>query len=282
MEETIREFLDHLEHTQERSQNTLIAYKYDLEQFRIVNERMRGASFPLEELGDEDLISYLEWLQARNYRQSTIARKWAAVRSYLEFAKQQDYVIDKSLGDRITYLPSERQHPQVLTRQEVYDMLNAPLSQKNPLGTRDSAILSVMYRSGLRAGEMIALQIDHVDLENGTLHASWCREFPTYLGAATERIRTYLLEGRPHLARIPEERTLFLNQRGTGLTRQGLWLIVKRWAMEAGLGDKISPQTLRHSLTKHMLESGYSKKQVQAMLGLRSPNSIRVFLSSKD
>jgi integrase/recombinase XerD len=89
-------------------------------------------------------------------------------------------------------------------------------------------------------------------------------------------MRRYVVDGRPHLARRSDERSLFLNQRGDRLSRQGLWLVVKRWTTRAGLGGDLSPHSLRHTLAHHMLQEGRSRREVQQVLGLTSTNAMRV------
>ena len=88
-------------------------------------------------------------------------------------------------------------------------------------------------------------------------------------------MRRYVVDGRPHLARRPDERSLFLNQRGDRLSRQGLWLVVKRWTTRAGLGGDLSPHSLRHTLAHHLLQEGRSRREVQQVLGLTSANAMR-------
>jgi integrase/recombinase XerD len=92
---------------------------------------------------------------------------------------------------------------------------------------------------------------------------------------AAAPVREYIEHGRPHLARGPEVRALFLNQRGQDLSRQGLWLVVKRWSATCGLGADVSPHSLRHSMAHHLLDQGKSRREVQQLLGLSSPNAIR-------
>ena len=145
-------------------------------------------------------------------------------------------------------------------------------------GKMDSAILALMYFAGLRASDVVSLTLEQIDTERSVIHSPWSRAGLISIPHSIEAIRNYLLHGRPHLARDPEEHSLFLNQKGTGLTRQGLWLIVKKWVEVANIDAKVTPHTLRHSLAKHLLDSGASLKEVQQKLGLKSPNSIRIFI----
>jgi integrase/recombinase XerD len=152
---------------------------------------------------------------------------------------------------------------------------------QTPIGLRDTAILSLMYRTGIRVSDVIHLELGDVDLVLQQIRIkSMGMKFVT-IGDVCDKIAHYLREGRPHLARIPEETSLFINQRGKGLSRQGIWFIVKRWGKEAKLGDRISPNIIRHSLVRHLMDSGISNKVILRRLGFKSPNSLRIFDPSR-
>jgi integrase/recombinase XerD len=162
-----------------------------------------------------------------------------------------------------------RKLPQVLTRAEVARLLEQP-NGTEPTALRDGAILELMYACGLRASELIGLEPADVDLEEQVLRArgkgSKERVVPVGRTAATA-VRIYLERGRPRLAGERSERALFLNFRGGPLTRQGLYKIVRRHAQAAGLADKMSPHTLRHTFATHLLAGGCDLRSVQEMLG---------------
>jgi integrase/recombinase XerD len=135
---------------------------------------------------------------------------------------------------------------------------------------RDRAILEVMYACGLRASEVIGLDVSDVDLDEGLLRArgKGSKERVVPVGrAAVAAIRAYLAHGRTALVRLAPERALFVNFRGQSLTRQGLYKIVRRHATTAGLGDRMSPHTLRHTFATHLLSGGCDLRSVQEMLG---------------
>jgi integrase/recombinase XerD len=108
-------------------------------------------------------------------------------------------------------------------------LLDAPAKQDSPRSLRDAAILALLYATGLRAAEVVALSVDEVDLEKGWVGRPQHPDPQLPLGRALKPMRRYVVDGRPHLTRRPDERSLFLNQRGDRLSRQGLWLVVKRW-----------------------------------------------------
>jgi integrase/recombinase XerD len=277
VEDSLNLFIRHLELEKGRSKNTILAYKNDLGQFiSILEERIEGSLLP-EDLSQELLSQFHYWLNAKGYQPSTINRKWAAVRSFLEFLRIEGYIAPGNLMDKLDIQPVERSMPVVLSLEEVEGLLAAPSAKDSPLACRDSAILALMYFAGLRASDVVSLTLEELDIERSVVQSPWSITGLISIPTSIEPIRNYLLHGRPHLARNPEERALFLNQRGSGLTRQGLWLIVKRWVEAAKIEAKVTPHTLRHSLAKHLLDSGWSLKEVQQKLGLKSPNSIRIF-----
>ncbi len=137
-----------------------------------------------------------------------------------------------------------------------------------------AAILAILYATGIRAEQAVGLQTFDIDLDRGVVRV---RGEPAEkpLGLAYGALRVYLKEARPQLLAGQSVSSLFLNQRGRGLSRQGLWLVVKRWANVVGLKGSISPHTLRRSRAEHMLEEGWRKRDVQRFLGLTSPNTLR-------
>lgn len=277
MEDSLTLFIQHLELEKGRSKNTLFAYKNDIRRFIAVLEDQIEDSLLPEELSQELLHHYQSWLNDKGYQPSTINRKWAAVRSFVEYLRVKGHSLPANLFDDLDTQTVERALPVVLSLEDVRRLLAAPSLKESPLARRDSAILALMYFAGLRASDLVSLTLEQVDTERAVIHSPWSRAGLISIPNSVEAIRNYLYHGRPHLAREPEERSLFLNQKGTGLTRQGLWLIVKKWVEVAGIETKVTPHTLRHSLAKHLLDSGASLKEVQQKLGLKSPNSIRIF-----
>ena len=140
----------------------------------------------------------------------------------------------------------------------------------------------LLYEAGFRATELVELRLADVQLSQARIrHPSHLTESIS-IPASIDVIRRYLQEGRPHLVRNPREDILFLNQRGTGLTRQGLWLVVKRWAAAAEIQGSLSPHTLRHTRARDLLSRGVNRREVQRFLGLSSPNAIRIHTRKVD
>ncbi len=276
MKSAIHRFLTYMEQERGCAENTLLAYGADLQQFAQVLTKGGARATSPAALGSDSLSGYGEWLAQQGYQGSTVSRKMAAVRSFLSYLNEWEGLENAQLVDELHSPPTQSKEPRVLSQKEASDLLSAPARFEHPRALRDRAILELLYATGLRAAEVVALTLDDVDLALGIIFRTPTRDQPVPLGGAAEAMRQYLQKGRPHLARNPQIRAYFLSQRGQSLSRQGLWLIVKRWSEAAGLGRDISPHTLRHTLIRNLLEKGKTRKEVQHFLGLSSPNAIRM------
>jgi integrase/recombinase XerD len=274
MEFASRRFLEYLERERGCSENTILAYQADLNQFRQVILTGLNRSITPETLTGDHLRSYVKWLNTQGYQSSTISRKIASVRSFLAYLNSHEKLRVLRLLEQIPSPSNPRRKPRVLSKKELNLLLKAPLKIDTPRAKRDHAILSLLYTTGLRAAEVIDLDMDNVNVEQGVLSAFGNRSRAIPLGPASGPIRRYIKNGRPHLVRNPQVQAFFLNQRGQRLSRQGLWLVVKRWSAKAGLSDDISPHTLRHTLVRDLLMQGKSRQDVQKLLGLSSPSAI--------
>jgi integrase/recombinase XerD len=161
-----------------------------------------------------------------------------------------------------------------LNHEEIAAILHSPTESEHPRGLRDRAILAFLYATGFRAAEVVDLKLEDVDLSQGIVFRPATQNRSVPLGLAQGSMLDYLRKGRPQLVRDPHVQALFLNQRGQPLSRQGLWLVVKRWAKAAGVKGRVSPQTLRHTVAQNLLEEGKSRKEVLEFLDLSSPNSL--------
>ena len=270
-EALVLDFLAHLEFERGLSRNTLAAYRTDLLQFgRFLAERGRDAT----SAEPDDLSDFLADLAQGDGNgrppcsTATVHRKAACLRSFYRHLRREETIEDDPAA-RLETPRRGRKLPEVLSYAEVQRLLAQPRGD-DPTTFRDRAMLELMYASGLRASETIGLEIQDVDLEQGVVRArgkgSKERLVPVG-GKALAAVRVYLRVGRPKLVHSPEERKLFLNFRGGPLTRQGLYKIVLRHAESAGLGDRMSPHTLRHSFATHLLTGGCDLRSVQEMLG---------------
>lgn len=275
VDEAIESFLHHLQADQGRANNTVLAYRADLRQFAAALDELAGRKVILSEINGEMLARYAAWLGERGYRPATLSRKMAAVRSFLESHDVAGSESVPELADALRPPPAPRRQPRLLSLEEVAVLLAAPLRNGNPRSVRDAALLAVLYATGLRAADAVSLSMSDMDLPEGRLRRPSNAGGWMPLGSALSVLKRYVEEARPQLVHDNDVRAVFVNQRGKPLSRQGLWLIVKHWAGATGLGEKVSPHSLRHALIQHLLAEGKSRREIQHVLGLRSPNAIR-------
>jgi integrase/recombinase XerD len=266
-EHLVLDFLAYLEFERGLSRNTLEAYRSDLLQFgRFLEQRGVGV-LEADAVVIGDFLAALEGTKGRA-SPATVHRKAACLRSFYRHLRREGI----SDSDPTALLSSPRRGrrlPQVLTRGEVDGLLAQPRGTE-PTDLRDSALLELMYACGLRASEAIGLEVGDVDLDDLVLRArgKGSRERLVPVGqSAAGAVRRYLERGRPKLVGTRFETHLFVNFRGGPLTRQGLYKIVRRHATSAGLGDRMSPHTLRHTFATHLLAGGCDLRSVQEMLG---------------
>jgi integrase/recombinase XerD len=269
-EQLVLDFLAYLEFERGLSRNTLEAYRSDLLQFGAHLERTGAEALAV---GHGDLAEFVSGLAAGSddrppVKPATLQRKVACLRSFYRHLRRQELLAD----DPTVHLHAPRQSrklPQVLSRDEVAQLLEQPKGT-DPATLRDRALLEVMYACGLRASEATGLEMSDIDLEAGVLRArgKGNKERLVPVGStAAAALTAYLKRGRPRLAGDRLQPKLFLNHRGGGLTRQGLYKIVQRHARSAGLASKMSPHTLRHTFATHLLAGGCDLRSLQEMLG---------------
>jgi integrase/recombinase XerD len=282
MDASIHRFLQHLRAHEHAAENTLLAYSTDLEQFQRVLKTKSDSYELLPALKYTNVHQYADWLSQQGYRPATISRKMAAVRSYLAYLKEVESINTTHLQELLNAPASPQAQPLTLGPAELQLFMNAPLQAAGPGPLRDAAILHVLYETGFRANEIVGLEVPDVDLEAATIQRPGSDDERLKIENSIEILKQYLINGRPHFLKQAGETTLFLNQRGKGLSRQGLWLVVKRWAEVAGLNPELSPQTLRHTRAQNLLDQGLKRSEVQRYLGLSSPNALRIHQSAEE
>jgi len=285
IESLILDFLAYLELERGLSRNTLEAYRSDLLQF---GEYLDRRQLTAVQASHGDLAAFLVELAEPSRPQdptagglgelgrrpvapSTLARKVACLRSFYRHLRREGTIEHDPTAD-LRGPRKQQRLPRVLTREQVARLLGQP-GGTEPLALRDRALLELMYACGLRASEAVGLELADVDLEEGLLCArgKGSKERIVPIGRqAVAALRAYTRSGRPALlagraARPPAQ--LFLNSRGVGLTRQGLYKIVQGHARSAGLHERMSPHTLRHSFATHLLAGGCDLRSLQEMLG---------------
>lgn len=280
MEHELLDFIHHLSAHQQRSQNTISAYRADLSHLaRYLKGQSRGEVVDWGQVTPEMLHGYQEHLRTQTLAMSTIARKMAAIRSFFRFLVAAALRSDNPARELDTPAVQRRStHP--LRAEEIDRLCRAPEPALTPKAMRDRALLELLCTVGLRASELAQLRLEDLDLEQAKLiaDAQGSRVREIELSPDTICSQTAYLEGgRPHLVKNPDERAYFLNYRGQALTRQGIWLTIKTYAHMVGLADKITPTALRRSLMTHLLADGTAPQEVQQLMGHASVVTTRAY-----
>ena len=273
MKDQIQGFLKFLETEKGYAQNTIAAYQNDLNQFYqyLQNEKPSEKPDSWTGIKKSAITDYVESLKASGeYASSTVARKVAAIKSFFHYL-----VAEGEIKEDPTYsLDSpkvKKRLPKAITPGEIDRLLQAPAGESGPKAQRDMALLEMLYASGMRVTELVSLNLSDLDLNNangatvrvkGKKANAKARVIPISASAA-EIIDYYINNGREQLALDPNAEALFLNNRGQRLTRQGLWLIIKRYVEAVSISTEVTPHTLRHSFAAHKLSQGKSLQEAK-------------------
>jgi len=267
MQVQVEEFLRFITVEKGHSNHTVSAYRSDLAQFLLYLKGKRVSSW--QDVSRVRILDYVLALKEREYAPATVARKVAAIRSFFSFLVN-DGVIQDDPTAAVDSPRADKRLPHPLSPEKVARLLAEPAKSHEPRSLRDRAMLELMYATGMRASEVVELQVDAVDLEAGTVRCVGKGDKERILPLherAQEALYTYLEAGRVKLLRDRNESALFLNHHGRALTRQGLWLIIKEYASAIGIEDEVTPHTLRHSFATHLLDGGAGLREVQQLLG---------------
>jgi len=276
MKPDIDAFLQYLADRKGCSRNTVVAYRNDLSQMAsfFSVERAKG----IIESYDDLLKSYLLKLREKRYSVATMARKVASVKSFFKFMVETGRIS----GNPTQNLPSPqvRRHSlSFLSSSEYQKLLAEATKLSTPEARRDAVMLELLYATGLRISELVALNTGDIDLAQSCVHVSSKRQVP-FDHRLHAILTSFLRNDRLDLLYDESEEALFLNRRGKRLTRQGFWQIIKGYAGRAGLTGKVTPQTLRHSFARQRLQSGAELRQLQQLLGHAYISSTRIYEQS--
>lgn len=282
MHDHIQQYLLYLEVEEEASDNTIAAYRNDLSQLYLFLSRHKtplGEKITTWREVDEVAVqNYLLDLKKRDYASSTVARKVAAIKSFFDYMVSHGHIdVDPAAAMES---PKVKKHlPHAISHEDVERLLAAPARAKTPQALRDVALLETLYATGVRVTELVNLNVYDADLPHKRLICAGSRRsrVAPLDARALAALTRYLEEGRHRLVVDPNEDALFLNHRGQRLTRQGLWLIIKRYVKEVGIKEQVTPHTLRHSFATHMLNRGAGLREVQERLGHASLSTTQVY-----
>jgi integrase/recombinase XerD len=272
----IDEFCDALWLEDGLARNTLEAYRRDLAQFATWLDAQHGKK--LIEGDVADIQAYLGHLFRKKTRASSAARLLSSLKRFYRYCLRQGRVkADPTLRIDSPKLP--RGLPKSLTEEDVENLLAAPRAEK-ALGLRDKAMLETLYASGLRVSELVTLKLGQVSQDMGVVRVvgKGSKERLVPLGEeAIAWIRQYLKEARPELLGGRAADDLFVTARGSAMTRQMFWHLLRRYAAQAGLKKPISPHTLRHAFATHLLNHGADLRVVQLLLGHSDISTTQIY-----
>jgi integrase/recombinase XerD len=270
----VRSFLLHLASERGLADNSLHAYRRDLED---MDDFFRERGGSLVTASADDFRAYLQDQSRRGQSTKTVSRRLAAIRVFLRYLASLGHDTAGILQQLERPKP-ERDLPKILSRAQVNQLIATP-DPKSPLFARDVAILELLYASGLRATELCELKLRDTNLQVGCVRVlgKGMKERIVPLGrAAAEAIGRYLAECRPNLDRSKSER-LFLSKSGKSLERIGLWMLVEKYGRRSGILRSVSPHTLRHCFATHLIGGGADLRVVQELLGHSDISTTQIY-----
>ena len=279
MEKIMTEYLNYLKNTKKSSNNTIQAYRRDLNFFF---EYLNKNNMDYLKVGYDDVQKYMEELNGEGRKAASVSRRLATLRSFYGFLLKKKLI--KAIPTNKINMPKiEKKVPMVLTSDEVEILLSQPKS--NDLkGIRDKAMLEFAYATGMKVSEIINLDLKDVNLVDSYVvcNEGYSKRVVPLGRISKEALVEYLDNSRPYLLKTEDEKPLFVNIMGNRLTRQGFWKIIKQYQEQAHIEKEITPHVLRHSFATHLLQNGADMRAVQTMLGHTDIASTQVYMKLID
>ena len=266
MRSQIRQFAEYLQNEKHTAKNTQLSYERDL--------RQMADYFEAQEITDvrkieySDLETYLNDLQEQGKKPSTLSRCVASMKAFFGYLFENG-VLNRNPAEHLKAPKVEKKLPTVLSVDEV-DRLLAQPSGKSDKEVRDKAMLEILYATGIRVSELLALCVSDVNLKKSfiVIRSEHGRErMIPITKTAKKAVDKYLRDVRTRMLAGSESELLFVNCSGTAMSRQGFWKIVKYYAKAAGIDSDITPNTLRHTFAAHLVGNGANLQAVQEMMG---------------
>jgi integrase/recombinase XerD len=275
MEKSIHEFESFLRDQRKLSSNTIVSYKRDLKYF---GQYLKNQNIDhYKDAVNVDLLKYVISLKKSGKAAATLSRNIASIRTFYGFLHNKGYIKDNPSLE-LEAPKAEKKIPAVLTLQEVEKLISKP-DTRTSIGKRDKAMIELLYATGIRVSELIAMNLSDVNTTMGYIRCSSnskTRVIP--LGSmASKAVDAYLNLARSQMISEDNE-ALFVNYYGKRMTRQGFWKVVKRYSEEAGINKSITPHTLRHSFALHLVQNGADLRAVQEMLGHSDVTTTQIYL----
>ena len=279
MEDKRREYIEYLKKEKKMAPNSCEAYGRDVAEFIAFAQGRRITR--VEDVTNTDVVAYLHYLKQAGRSASTVNRKVASIRGFFRYLISKG-VMSEDPTDKIKSPKIERKKVEYLSIREIDRLLACP--DESNKGIRDRAILEVLYATGIRVSELIALDIDDINLRMGfvTCDSSSSKARIVPLGRpARAAIENYVYDVRDKMVTGGrKEKALFVNMSGQRITRQGLWKILRDYGKQAGIEHRLTPHTLRNSFAVHMLQNGADLKSLQELMGHDDITATQVYLSA--
>ncbi len=276
--EPFEEYLVHLKIERDLADNSITSYRRDIEKYIQYLEREHLTDW--QAIDRYDIVLFLQRLKENGQSNNSIIRMTSSLRQFHQYLRQER-ITDQ---DPMQYVETPKKAevlPKVLSLKEVDQLLQTP-NTETPIGLRDRALLEVMYATGLRISELVHLEMSELHLSMGFIQTVGKGNKERILpvgGEAVNWLNEYLLDGRSIFERraLEESPYVFLNARGGGLSRQGVWKNLKKTVQEAGIKQNVSPHMLRHSFATHLLENGADLRIVQELLGHSDISTTQIY-----
>jgi integrase/recombinase XerD len=278
MDRFLNDYINYLISEKKMAQNSLEAYKRDVLEFAAM---IKEKDLSLIEASNTEVVAYLLKLKNDGKSAATVNRKIASLRAFYNYMASQKHISDNPTLN-IKSPKIERKNIEYLSIEEIENLLNKP--DQSIKGLRDKAILELLYATGIRVSEIVEMNLEDVNLRMGFVACTGehgkARIIP--MGRPSRAaMEEYIYEVRPKFMRNEEntEKALFVNYSGNRLTRQGLWKLLKEYAKQAGIENRLTPQTLRNSFAVHMIQNGADLKSLQELLGHEDISATQIYLS---
>ena len=268
-------FEKYLTEEKKASKNTLSSYLRDIRQFGTYLDNRTSVGY--DNAGQEVLGEYINWLKSSGKSVATVSRSIASLKNFYGYLVTSGIVAKNPTG-KLVPDKSIQKLPQILTSKEVELLLEQP-ECTDMKGYRDRAMLELLYATGIRVSELIALNIQDLNVSAGVIRCRGRdkeRMIPLY-PAAIKALTEYTEFIRPQMISDPDGDSLFVNVGGERMSRQGFWKIIKSYQTKAKIEKTITPHTLRHSFAAHLLENGADLRSIQEMLGHADISSTQIY-----
>ena len=274
MEKEITAFISYLHNIKKTSNNTEMSYKRDLEKMQhfMVQKGIRN----VEDVTEEALNAYIQYLEDSHFATATVSRNVASIKAFWHFMLREG-IIGADISGNLKAPKIEKKMPEVMSPEEVVRLLEQPNGSSDK-EIRDKAMLELLYATGIRVSELIALKVSDVNMQMNFLicHAGKERIIP-FGSAARSALARYLDGVRDSMIEDKKSDILFANCSGLPMSRQGFWKLIKHYAQKADIKADITPHTLRHSFAAHLVENGSDLRSVQEMLGHSDISTTQIY-----